>query len=250
MIINSRQNNFVQYIVDIKKNSGKNKSVCLVEGVRACSSFANSTLYKHLHWIVTENAEKYMHFRRKSHDVVFVSEKIMEYVSGTVSPQGIIGVFTINYDQSEIESCMDSGTFVLDRIMNPGNIGTIIRTAFAFGRKCVISIDGCNFHNVKVVQASAGTISQIKVFRVSFEDFFILAKKFKLKIGALSSKGKNIKDFDKSEDRFLLIGNEAHGISKDFKSIITESIAIPMNEKCESLNASVAASIAGYNFWG
>ena len=135
---------------------------------------------------------------------------------------------------------------VLDNLQDPGNLGTIIRSAVAFNFDTLILSDtSVDLYNPKVVRASEGMMFHLNIKRCNIIDFLQNLDSEYLIIGTDVVKGKNIKDL-KFNKCALVIGNEGSGISKEVKELCHEMVYIPMNENCESLNASVSASILMY----
>lgn len=137
---------------------------------------------------------------------------------------------------------------LLDNIQDPGNLGTIIRSASAFNIDTVVLGDNCvDLYNDKVIRASEGMLFQVDCMRKNLSSFIDELKENNyLIIGTNVINGINVTDF-KYPDKFaIIIGNEGKGISDEIKTKIDKNIYIPMNKKTESLNASVAASIIMY----
>ena len=138
-----------------------------------------------------------------------------------------------------------SGTHILlDGVQDPGNVGTIIRTANAFGMKSVILTNGCaDPYNPKTIRASMGAIFKQSIQYMSMDELVKLGNSGVRFIGAtLGKDSKNISNI-KYKDTIIVIGSEGRGISESITSICDEMITIPMAAECESLNAAVAAAI-------
>jgi TrmH family RNA methyltransferase len=136
---------------------------------------------------------------------------------------------------------------VLDGIRDPGNLGTILRTADWFGYRNVICSPDCvELYNPKVVQATMGSLTRVKV---GYQDLISLLNKNKnVPVYGALLEGANLYKSSLQSKGYLMIGNESHGISPTLKPFITHPVSIPSspaspNEKAESLNASVAAAI-------
>ncbi len=130
---------------------------------------------------------------------------------------------------------------VLDDIRDPGNLGTIIRTADWYGIKHIIaSEETADFYNPKVINATMGSFCRVQVFYTSLPDF-LFGTNYPL-FGA-SLTGKSIYDVDFGSEGFIVIGNESQGISVPISSMIHQHVMIPRIGKAESLNASIATAI-------
>jgi TrmH family RNA methyltransferase len=178
-------------------------------------------------------------------EVVEVSDTVMKAMSDTVSPQGLISLCYKPEDNfSELVATGTSTFIYLHQIQDPGNAGTILRTADAMGISAVItSADSVDMFSPKVVRSTAGSLWHIPVYEgISFDredKQFPGIKKFLLSSHAKTS----ILDLSISGDCIAIFGNEARGVdASTLGSGITE-VTIPMAGRAESLNLSAAASI-------
>lgn len=172
-----------------------------------------------------------------------VSKEILCKISDTVTPQGIVAVCKIKNEK--IENLVDKRKIVyLDKVQDPGNVGTIIRTADAFGIDSVVLSKECaDVYSPKVVRSTMGSIFHLPVIRdVEIEEL----KKLNKKIYSSSLSGKE--KFKIEDNAVLVIGNEGNGISDETKKVTDEFIKIKMPGNAESLNASIAAGILMYEF--
>ncbi len=174
-------------------------------------------------------------------DTYYVNDKIMKLLSNQVTSTKVIGICYMLKEKD-----VDGNIIVLDRIQDPGNLGTIIRSAVAFSfNSVVISNDGVDLYNPKVIRASEGMIFNINIIRCDIYDFLNKLDKDYIKITTDVKEGKNIKDI-KGEKYAIIIGNEGSGVSSNISNICDEKVYIKMNNSCESLNAAVSASILMY----
>ena len=135
---------------------------------------------------------------------------------------------------------------VLDNIQDPGNLGTIIRSAVAFNFDSIILSETCvDLYNPKVIRASEGMLFNINVIRCDINKFLNNLDESYTKITTDVKTGKNIREikFDKCA---IVIGNEGSGVSKEISNMCDEKVYINMSSNCESLNAGVSASILMY----
>lgn len=171
----------------------------------------------------------------------YVTEKIINNISSQVSGAKIIAVCNFLEDAK-----VAGNIIVLDRLQDPGNLGTIIRSAVAFNFKTIIlSNDSVDLYNPKVIRASEGMLFHLNIKRCDLKDFFNNLPAEYTKITTNVVNGKNIKNL-KYDKLALVIGNEGMGVSKDIANLCDECVYIPMNNNCESLNAAVCASILMY----
>ncbi len=181
-------------------------------------------------------------------DVYEVTDKVMDYICDTKTPQGIVARVKMDFSGINIS---DYGFCVyLDGVRDPGNVGTVIRTADAAGADAVIlSPDCADIYNPKTVRAAMGSLFHIKTV---VENEHLEYIKSAVESGAKALAGALyatdfIYDFDMTDKIIVCVGNEAHGISDTLKN--TEGVygvKIPMPGKAESLNASVAAGVLIY----
>ncbi len=178
-----------------------------------------------------------------------VSEKEMADLSSLSTPPGVIAIAKMPQYQIDTVDFKNKITLFLDGISDPGNMGTIIRTADWFGVVNVIcSIDSVDVFNQKVVQATMGSLFRVKVFSEELEPILSSAKSEGIEVFGAVMDGKNIYETEKKfHEGILVIGSESHGIRKQILPFVSTKITIPNyvtgSKRAESLNASVAASI-------
>lgn len=173
------------------------------------------------------------------------SIKITEVVMKRVSMQVSISPVIALCKKIEEEDILGP-TLILDGIQDPGNLGTIIRSAVAFSMpNIIISDDSVDLYNPKVIRSTEGMIFHVNVVRRNLREFLPTLKKDYQIIGTDVRKGVNIRDLSLNSNYGIVIGSEGSGmgVSKEFCDTF---IKIPMSDKCESLNAGVSASIIMY----
>jgi TrmH family RNA methyltransferase len=171
-----------------------------------------------------------------------VSMADMERMSSLSSPSPCLAVLKQRKDV--LPNDMKGNWLLLDALADPGNLGTIIRTAEWFGLEGIYCAGDCvELYNPKVVQATMGSIFRQKMVYGSKETILSKAKSAGIRILGASMNGVNAKDFVFEKTDIIVIGNESRGISEDFMSEIKEIISIQGKGRAESLNASVAAGI-------
>ena len=176
-------------------------------------------------------------------DTISVSYDVLKYISELETPQKMMGIC------KKIESNdIGNKVLILDQIQDPGNLGTIIRSAVAFSFDTIIlSNDSVDLYNSKVIRASQGMIFNLNIKRCNLTDIIPKLKKENYKIfGTRVTGGNYIKSIEKNNKFAIIMGNEGNGLSLDIQKLCDEFIYIKMNEKCESLNVGVATSIILY----
>lgn len=169
-----------------------------------------------------------------------VTEAELKKISNLSNPAEAFAVFAIpEHDMSRISR--DEWILALDDIQDPGNMGTIIRTADWFGIKNIICSDGCvDAYNPKVVQASMASVGRIKIWETDLTQFLDAHAKLPVYGAVLDGKNYLETDFRKG---ILLIGNEGHGINPVLHRYIQHPVTIPRIGKAESLNAAIATAL-------
>jgi RNA methyltransferase, TrmH family len=183
-------------------------------------------------------------------EAVLVPDKLFSSVVPSETPQGIaalVRVKTHTVDQI-IQSSAQGPLVVIVGIQDPGNLGTIVRSAEAFAAKGVLLGEGTvSPYNNKVVRASAGSIFRVPLARVELKAAISAMRTRGTRLFATSShKGTALADADLSRETAIFIGNEGAGIDKKLLAEMDELIMIPHSPRVESLNAGIAASIVLY----
>ena len=175
---------------------------------------------------------------------IYVTKQILKKLANTDNPSNVMAVVEKIKEKDDIGEKI----LILDHIQDPGNLGTIIRSAVAFNiDTIVLSKDTVDLYNPKVVRSNQGMMFHINIISRDPIKFINDLKKKDYKIiGTKVTNGKDVKDAKIYSHFALVIGNEGQGISNDIDNLCDEYLYIKMNENCESLNAGVAASILLY----
>ncbi len=258
-MITSESNTQIKELVKLQKNARqrkKNKSF-VVEGIKLTKEAAlhgklqkvyiSEELQKQ-QWGACTQEEIEAEFDNAK--VEIVADSIFKGISETVTPQGILGVVTMPcYSLEDILTDPRKSFLLLDDLRDPGNLGTIIRTAEGAGMSGVIlSKESVDLFNPKVVRSTMGAI-----FRVPFiyvEDLpgtIHTMKERGISVYGTMMEGSQCYDsVDYTQPFGIVIGNEANGISQEVGDCLTGRIRIPMEGKLESLNAAIAAAVVMY----
>ena len=174
----------------------------------------------------------------------YLTRNVMKFISELDNPSNIMGVCTKLVEQEELENKI----LVLDNVQDPGNLGTIIRSAVAFNIDTIIlSDDTVDLYNSKVIRASQGMIFKINIVRKSLLGVIPNLKKQGYKIYTTNVKnGKSLKNVEKVSKFAIIMGNEGLGVKESISSLADDFLYIDMAKDCESLNVAVAASIILY----
>ncbi|PLS16938.1 RNA methyltransferase [Bacillus sp. M6-12] len=197
--------------------------------------------------IISEGTELPAGFKLDGAEVTYVSEEVMKAVSDTESPQGIAAVC----EQKALSlNNIEGKTFLLiDAVQDPGNIGTMIRTADAAGIDAVVLGEGCaDPYNPKVIRSTQGSIFHLPVFKGNLMELIAQLKEKDIPVYGTSLE--NAAPFEKSEKSHefaLLVGNEGGGVRKELLAETDMNLYIPIHGRSESLNVAVAAGILLYH---
>lgn len=174
-----------------------------------------------------------------------VSEKVLKSISLLPSAPNIMGV--VKYKEGN--EIVGNKIVLLDNVQDPGNVGTIIRSALAFNVDTVIlSNDSVNLFNDKMIRSSEGTIFKMNAIKMDLRSAIEKIHSLGIKVYYADMNGTIDLDNAKINDYALVLGSEGKGISDYIKELSDESINIPMNNLCESLNVSVTGGIIMYKF--
>ncbi len=247
-VIKSKDNKLIKDIKRLKERRYRTSSnKFIVEGFRFVRE-ALASSFNVPYVLLSENKkDKFLLEENLKFGTKFflVSDEILKSICSTDTPQGIVAIVEnkkVHVDDLE-------GFYILvDKVQDPGNMGTIIRTANAAGAKGVIITKGSvDIYNDKTLRATMGSIFKIPI--IIDEDLIVLrslkAKGFKLVVSSLDTNN-NFYDVNLKEKIIIAVGNEGNGISEEIFSLQDIKIKIPMPGDAESLNVGIAAAIMMY----
>lgn len=225
-----------------QKKHRKEHGFFLVEGMKSVTDFLHSDFYTIDTIYYTPLSESKMLKVSGNIKLQSVSETEIGKFSSLSTPQEVIALIKIPEPQKlNLQQFAGKFTLILDGVQDPGNLGTIIRTADWFGISQIIcSEDTVDVYNSKVVQATMGSLSRIAIF---YHNLLLLLPKIKQPVFGAMLNGKNIYQTDFGTEGLILMGNEGNGIRPELQSIISQNITIPQSGKAESLNVAIAAAI-------
>lgn len=250
--IESRENSLVKRLVrlsnDRKFRKEMQEMVC--EGEKMLGEALSSGMDIH-DILVAENAELDTELLRQAEGqgakLYICPSSLLGKVSNVKTPQGV--VFSCERPVAELHVLQDAKRLmVLEGLQDPGNLGTIIRTADAFALDGIILCEGCvDPTSPKVVRATMGAAFRMPIAAAPLEQtvVFLREQNMPLYAAALSESSVPLTHVDLTRAA-VMIGNEGRGITKKAAALCTQQIIIPMDGRAESLNASVAASIIMY----
>jgi TrmH family RNA methyltransferase len=246
-------NELKYYSALLKKKSRQDEKKFIIEGAKLVEEGLNSNYDCEIIIATPEysnsNSVEIKAYLKKKHRLEIIKAEQFKKLADTESPQGIAGIFKFTSTKINHSVLYDETMLIyLDNISDPGNLGTILRTADWFGLNYILLSPGCvELFNPKVVRSSMGSIFHLNIIEKYNAEKLngFVDKKFNL-IGT-DIHGKNIYDY-KFHDKFVLIfSNEGNGPSPEIQNLVSERITIPKFGNAESLNvASAFAAIMGY----
>lgn len=237
--ITSRTSSTVRHFLDIKKHASATQF--LVEGARFVRELDPNTITE----IAVTCPQKHKDFLSALHHakIYEVTEEVMQKLCEAVSGQEMICI------TSKQNVPKPDRLLLLDGVQDPGNVGTIIRTAYAFGFGVMLSANSANPYTPKIVSSTAGTVSKCYVERcdLALEIEHLKENGYRI-IASVLEHGAKPPEQLQAEKVAIVIGNEGNGVSSQIKEKADDLCYIPMQNTCDSLNAAIAAGILAYMF--
>jgi len=255
--IHSSDNTTYKHVKQLLKKKFRDEyEQYIIEGVRIVLDAVENK--KPIEWIFfcddlynTSGGEQLLQLLiEHNYKIYRISDKMYAEISDTKNPQGIMAI--LPFEKHDLESIMlkeNALLIFLDRIQDPGNLGTILRTADAAGVDAVLMAKGCvDLYNLKTIRATMGSIFHLPIVNLkSTEEVMNVLKERGFQIISTSLNAqKYYYDVDFLNRMTIVIGNEANGILPEIIQESDHVVKIPMVGNAESLNAAVAASIIMY----
>lgn len=239
MLITSMQNEKIKKILKLKETKyRKLENKFLIEGEHLVEEAYKSNLVDAL--IIEEN-----YSYEKDANTIYVTNEIMKKLSDMPSPSKVMAVCNMKKDVLKGNKIL-----ILDGVQDPGNLGTIIRSAIAFNVDTIIlSNDTVDLYNPKVVRATQGMIFHINIIVKDLKEEISNLKNQGIKVlGTKVDRGKDTRFLNSNlkNNYCLIMGNEGNGVKKELLDECDDYLYIKMNEAVESLNVGVATSIILY----
>ena len=277
-IIASKDNEVIKNIRKLKEKKYRDLENCyIIEGLKlvkeAIEEKAKIKRVVICEECINEEIDKDTMYEIAKHNLIYVTKKVFDLITDVKTPQGILAVVEKNSSNvignsvsnsanDKLNDNTKSGVSInnidfsqdiiiaLDGVQDPGNLGTILRTVDSANlNQIILSKNTADPYNPKVVRSTMGAIFRLNIIQT--EDLTktlkeIKKKKFKIMITSLQAK-ENIYEAN-YDQKVIVIGNEANGVSQEIQDIADEKVIIPMLGKTESLNASVATGIMIYEY--
>lgn len=232
-IVTSTQNNLIKELSKLKqKKYRQENNQFLIEGYHLVEEAYNAGLLKTVFCLescIYEDIESYI-----------VNDKVLQKLSSLPSPQGIIGVCEFP-NKNELSNRV----LVLDNVQDPGNIGTLMRSALSFGFNTIIACKSADFFNDKVVRSSQGAIFKLNLISTEIEEFIRNNPDYKFYATDLKTDVYLEDELFNSQKIGIILGNEGTGVSEPILKLVNQKIKIKI-QNMESLNVGVAGSIIMY----
>ena len=254
-IITSKDNELIKHIRKLKDKKYRDEyNEYVVEGIKIVEEAVKENVKIKQIIICNDTTKTYeipthIMLEIAKYECIYVTDKIFNLITQVTNPQGIMAIIEKNSKENEIDYTQDI-ILALDDVQDPGNLGTILRTADSIGlNQIVVSKGTADAFNSKVVRSTMGAIFRIKI--IETQDLIRTIKEmkkhhFKLMVTSLQTEN-SIYDINFNK-KIIVIGNEANGVSKEIQDMADEKAKIPMLGRTESLNASVAAGIVMYEY--
>lgn len=239
MYITSLQNQTVKSIISLKdKKARAEQSAYLVEGVKMVQEAVNKDMPIKL---VIGLSEVVDGIKNYSGEKIYTDQKVLDKISDCEASQGVLAVL----EMPKSNFCLPNENCVyLDRVRDPGNLGTIIRTSVACGIKKIYLNDCVDPYSPKVVRSTMSGIYSVELIKVDSEQTQKLANNINFISADMC--GENVFNFKPNGNFCLCMGNEANGLSDEVRSLTKNFVSIPMENGVESLNVGVAYGIIVY----
>ena len=254
-VITSKDNEIIKSIKKLKdKKYRDEEDLYIIEGIKIIEEAIEEEAYIKKIVICEEcvaagEIEQKLLYTIAKYDCIYVNKKVFGFLTDVVAPQGILAVVEKPSKATKINYTEDI-ILALDGIQDPGNLGTILRTADSVNLKqIIVTKTTADSYNPKVVRSTMGAILRVKV--IETDDLVATLKeikknKFKVVVTSLDTND-SVYDIEYNK-KVIVIGNEANGVSKEVQAIADNRVKIPMLGKTESLNASVATGIMLYEY--
>ena len=254
-VITSKDNELIKHIKKLKDKKQRDLShEYIIEGIKLIQeAIQENAKIKQI--IIcddcekTESIPKELMYEIAKQECIYVTNKVFDSITEVMNPQGILAIIEKQSKEIQIDDKQDI-ILALDDIQDPGNLGTILRTADSIGlTQILVSKGTADCYNPKVVRSTMGAIFRVKI--IECEDLVKTLKeikkhKFEIVVSSLQTDN-SIYDINYHK-KVIVIGNEANGVKKEIQDLADKKIKIPMLGKTESLNASVATGIILYEY--
>lgn len=249
-MITSKQNDLIKHLKKLQTKKGRQKAneyllegPHLIEMAIQAGAVILGIYFVEKNWLALYN--DYPHEE--------ISATIADYLSETEHTQSVFANLTLPAQGAVDVSELAASVLLLDGLQDPGNVGTIIRTADALGYQDVLLGKGTvDIYNSKVLRAMQGSHFNVRIAAVDLTGIIpqLQAQKYYIMATELDDQAQSVRTLDVSQfpKRGIVLGNEGNGVSDSVLALVDQSIYIPMQGNAESLNVAIAAAIIMYQF--
>lgn len=246
--ITSTSNETIKYFISLNdKKTRMNAKRFIVEGYHLVNEASKTNLLEAIISTDEKELKKINNVKR-----YLVNDAIINKIATTKNPQNILGIVKmLDHNITNLLPIIKGNKtklIMLDDVNDPGNLGTIIRTAAGLGYDGIImSPNTVDLYNEKVIRSTQGVMFKIPIIKANLQEIIKMLKKEKVFcIGTALTNAKDVKHITKKDKFAICLGNEAKGISKEVLDNMDENVKIAMKNDVESLNVSIAAGIIMY----
>ncbi|HHT7803316.1 TrmH family RNA methyltransferase [Streptococcus suis] len=243
-IIRSKANNLVKQIKKLQQKKYRTSSY-LIEGWHLLEEAgAAGATFEHI-LVLEEYAERVAGLP----NVSLVTPDIMRDLADSKSPQGVLAQLAL--PRQDLPTSLTGKFLVLEDVQDPGNVGTMIRTADAAGFDGIFLTDkSADIYNIKVLRSMQGSHFHLPIYRLPVEELvrYLQAEGLPILATTLSSQSVDYKDFQPGPSFAMVMGNEGQGISAYMEEVADQLVHISMPGQAESLNVAIAAGILMFSF--
>ena len=246
--ITSTSSETIKYFISLNdKKTRMNAKRFIVEGYHLVNEASKTNLLEAIISTDEKELKKINNVKR-----YLVNDAIINKIATTKNPQNILGIVKmLDHNITNLLPIIKGNKtklIMLDDVNDPGNLGTIIRTAAGLGYDGIImSPNTVDLYNEKVIRSTQGVMFKIPIIKANLQEIIKLLKKEKVFcIGTALTNAKDVKHITKKDKFAICLGNEAKGISKEVLDNMDENVRIAMKNDVESLNVSIAAGIIMY----
>ena len=246
--ITSTSNETIKYFISLNdKKTRMNAKRFIVEGYHLVNEASKTNLLEAIISTDEKELKKINNVKR-----YLVNDAIINKIATTKNPQNILGIVKmLDHNITNLVPIIKENKtklIMLDDVNDPGNLGTIIRTAAGLGYDGIImSPNTVDLYNEKVIRSTQGVMFKIPIIKANLQEVIKMLKKEKVFcIGTALTNAKDVTHITKKDKFAICLGNEAKGISKEVLDNMDENVKIAMKNDVESLNVSIAAGIIMY----
>lgn len=254
-IITSRDNSKIKFAAKLLKSKAlrDENMLFIAEGLRICYDAAQAGNIVKVTFITQDLLDKHPiktgYILDRADDVYLIEDHVMAKISDTKTAQGIVCICAIPFVNGDGIESMDKSCKVLalENISDPGNMGTMVRTAEALGMSAVVLVGDCaDVFSPKAVRSTMGSVVRMPIYRYeSSKEFIDICRQKNLSVWAavVTGDAELLSQTDMSKANVLFVGNEGNGLLSQTIDECEHKVTIDMSGRAESLNASASASI-------